>query len=122
MGMKLEVLAYNPDGASIVRDSHDRVYIGPVSPPFGVKGRTYYLNLSTGVKVTVDSSVEVVNSFVPIVEPEAPRLCAYCNEPIPADAHHAAKYCSPRCKEMSKLNKGVDAPAVNIGSKRAGSE
>lgn len=115
--MKLEVLVYNPDGASIVRDSHDRVYVGPVTPPFGIPGRAYYLNLSTNAKITADLSIELVNPFVPDEPESEARVCAYCNNPIPADAHHKAKYCCAKCREMAKIDKGKDAEAVNIGSK-----
>lgn len=111
MALKLEILLHNPDGPSVVRDAHDRVYVGPITPPFGVSGRAYYLNVSTGMKVTASQVSEVVNAErveVP-VENEEVRRCEQCGGKMPADAHHKSKYCCERCRNMARLErKGKD--------------
>ncbi len=124
--MKLEVLSDNRNGTYIVRDVRDRVYIGPLTPPQGARGRAYYLNLASGAKVTADLAIELIfpDSIAKPAEPKPgapPRKCKQCGGQMPEGSHARALYCSDRCKAVAKTERDGQKANESEGEQAAAS-
>lgn len=105
MALILYELADFGNGVSLLRDSRDRVFIGPLTPPHA-EGRAYYLNVATSQKMTASLAIEVVPLAKPEVDDggdvEAAALCPVCNTPLTAkQVKRGGKYCSATCRNKA---------------------